>query len=136
MKLYLAAPWVDKDKMSTLSDLFEASGHTITKKWWETENIAEGSDGNNKLRNQAIEDKKGVESCDILIVFNTSKSEGKATEQGVAIALNKPIIAIGKLGDGTAKNVFHYLPHYRWVDDVGGALRELETIQWLVENGA
>ena len=136
MKLYLAAPWVDRDKMEAIAQRFEAHGHKITCKWWATEEVLEGLGANGALKIQAMNDKTGVENCDLLVVFNTSKSEGKAVEQGLAIAMNKPILAIGKLGDGTAKNVFHYLPNYRWVDDVDGALRELETIQWLVDNGA
>lgn len=127
MKIYLAAPWKNREMMPELSAIFEAAGHTITMKWWETEVIeAEGRNHNADLRTQAEHDRDGVFNADVVVVFNTAKSEGKAVEQGLAIAKGIPIIAVGKLG-GESKNVFHYLKCYTWVDDINGAIKELET---------
>jgi nucleoside 2-deoxyribosyltransferase len=125
MKLYLAAPWIDKDKMEALAWKFEDAGHTITWRWWRTDDIAEGWENTQSLAVQAFNDFHGVKDCDTLVLFNTSKSEGKAVEQGIAIALEKPILAIGKLGE-MSKNVFHYLPNYKWVPFIEDAIKALE----------
>jgi hypothetical protein len=133
MKLYLAAPWVDRNEMPAIAALFEAQGHTITCKWWATPDIPEGENRDADLQACAVIDRDGVRTADVLVVFNTAKSEGKAVEQGIAINMNKPIIAIGKRGE-VSKNVFHYLPLYRWVDSVGSAIATLGVVEWLVSN--
>lgn len=121
--LYLAAPWIDKDKMGELAAKFEAKGHSITHKWWLVEDgLARTLE---TLREQAQWDFDGVVAADVVVLFNTSKSEGKAVEQGIALGLGKPIVAVGKQGE-ISKNVFHYLSDYTWVDDVDGALEVLE----------
>jgi nucleoside 2-deoxyribosyltransferase len=137
MRLYLAAPWVDKDKMPERANQFLEVGHTITWQWWKTPDIKEDNQENHReLTIQANNDFNGVKDADILVLFNTAKSEGKAVEQGIALALGKPIIAIGKLGDGVAKNVFHYMRNYVWVESVHDALKFIEPIQWLVSNAS
>lgn len=123
MRLYLAAPWVDKDKMEDLATQFEANGHTITHRWWDVE-VTEDLD----LVQQASRDLTGVGSCEVLVLFNTSKSEGKAIEQGYALALGIPIIAVK--GSSDSNNVFHHLPKYRWVETLDDVLKDLESIQW------
>jgi hypothetical protein len=34
-KIYIAAPWVHKDRMPEIAAKFEAQGHLVTHKWWE-----------------------------------------------------------------------------------------------------
>lgn len=123
MKLYICAPWMDRDNLPAIAAKFEAAGHEITWKWWATDDIAEGEDNHVSLREQALHDYYGVTDCDTLILLNTKKSEGKAVEQGIALANLIPIIAIGKRGDGTSMNVFHYLEDYTWVETVEEALK-------------
>lgn len=127
MKIYLAAPWIDRNFMKEFAQMFEQAGFTITHKWWLTEPMGEGTGKEEILKSYAIKDRQGVLDCDILVVLNTSKSEGKAVEQGIAMEHNKPIIAIGKLGDGTSVNVFHYLDCYTWVPTVDKAIEELNA---------
>jgi nucleoside 2-deoxyribosyltransferase len=132
MRIYLAAPWAHREDMPTISEQLEAAGHYITWKWWETPDLKEGSIFDGELMKQAGKDMQGVIDADVLVVLNSAKSEGKAVEQGLAIAYKKPIIAVGKLGDGTAKNVFHYLPNYRWVETVDEASKILGVLDWVV----
>lgn len=122
MKIYLAAPWVDRELMPELAAKLEAAGHTLTWKWWETEDTSEGERTVEALAYQALKDFRGVVECQTLVLWNSKKSEGKAVEQGVALAKNKEIIAIGKRGDGTSSNVFHYLPNYTWVGSIEEAI--------------
>lgn len=121
MNLYLAAPWADRAQMGAISTQFEQAGHRITHKWWECEDVPEDQKNDALHRWHATLDRDGVLRADRLILINTSKSEGKAVEQGIAMTANIPIIAVGKLG-GISKNVFHYLPDYTWVDYVEEAV--------------
>lgn len=119
-RIYLAAPWVDKDKMELIARTFEAKGFSITHRWWEVDpDTAE-------LSAQALKDYFGVVKADILVLLNTSKSEGKAVEQGIAIAEEKPIVAIGTL-NSESKNIFHHLPNYTWVGSVEEAIKVMTT---------
>src|SRR4051812_46832431 len=108
MKLvYIAAPWVDKALMDPIARKLETKGYVVTHKWWLTEDLgpkAEGGHQDHELRAQAYADREGVLNAETLILINTSKSEGKAVEQGIALASGIPIIAIGKRGDGTSSN--------------------------------
>lgn len=129
LKLYIAAPWIDREKMEDITKLFENKGHTITHKWWIQEGgpAYEGAGRESELRSYALKDFEGVANSDVVVVMNTSKSEGKATEQGIALALNKPIIIVGERGK-ESKNVFHYLENYTWIPTIDQALIELEKL--------
>ncbi len=121
MKVYVAAPWVDRAIATAIAEAIRASGHQITHEWWRFENVPEGNRNDEFHRICAIVDSYGVRDADVVVLLNSSKSEGKAVEQGIAIALGKKIIAIGKRGEHS-KNVFHYMDNYIWVDDLEGAL--------------
>jgi len=134
MKIYIAAPWKDKELMPGIAERVEGAGHMITHKWWELESAPEGDWSNTSvLRQQAMNDVRGVKNADLVLVLNTAKSEGKSLEQGVAIADNKPIIIVGVRGE-FSMNVFHYLDNYRWVENLGDALEVLDTIEWLTHH--
>lgn len=124
MRLYLAAPWVNRLDMPEIAAEFEAAGHEITHKWWDVESKSESEYDKMFLRYCAIADVAGVVSADKVVVINRSKSEGKAVEQGIAIANNKPIVIIGQRGEHS-KNVFHYLDNYQWVDNIQDAVAKV-----------
>lgn len=133
-RIYIAAPWIERKKIPTISAEVEAIGHVIPHKWWEVENAQEGFESSkSSLREQAFKDLNGVKSAQIILLINAAMSEGKSVEQGLALADSKPILAVGKLGE-LSKNVFHYLPFYHWVDTVEDALKVLQTISWLTED--
>lgn len=134
MRVYIAAPWADREKMPEIGEKFEAAGHVVTHKWWDVKPTAEGDWGSTDiLRQQAINDIRGVQNADLVVVMNTAKSEGKSFEQGIAVADNKPIVIVGQRG-AVSMNVFHYLDNYRWVENTSEALEILDTIQWLVSH--
>lgn len=131
MNIYLAAPWIEKEKMPSIAEEFEKVGHRITHKWWESEESPNEDEAYRDplvLRQAAVKDYLGVYSSQVVVTINSAKSEGKATEQGIALAFGKPIIAIGELGK-VSKNVFHYLPCYKWVPDVDKALEFLKDAE-------
>ena len=128
MRIYIAAPWAHKGDMPEIAAKFMGLGATITHAWWET---PDGKDPD-YLRECAEADVEGVKTADLVVVINSAKSEGKSFEQGIAVANEKPIIIVGKLGEHS-KNVFHHLTNYRWVDTVQDALATFNTIKWLLK---
>ena len=117
MKVYVAAPWADRVKAESIANEIRKSGHQITHEWWRFENVPEGNRNDEFHRICAIVDSYGVRDADVIVLLNSMKSEGKAVEQGIAIALGKKIIAMGKRGEHS-KNVFHYMDNYVWVDSL------------------
>lgn len=128
MKVYLAAPWLERDRLPAYARVFEAAGHTLTERWWEhpdvpgyPHNTTEAED--KELADQAIKDFMGVLLAEAVVVINSAKSEGKAVETGVAIAANMPVIVVGQ-----RSNIFHWmLPPEFCVDTIDEALRLLSS---------
>jgi len=98
---------------------FEEAGLVITHPWW---NLEGKEDDPVYLCQCAEYDVLGVVSAHVLVVLNTQKSEGKAVEQGIAIAMGIPIVLIGE-----KSNIFHHLNIYQ-VHDIDGAI---EMVKWL-----
>lgn len=123
MKLYIASSWLMKDDMPQFAREFEQAGHEITFKWWEVPDSEANS-------TQALNDLNGVLDADAMILLNTAKSEGKATEQGIAIASGIPIVAVGTQEQAweTSKNIFQWLVDvYEWCPTVHDALNYLQS---------
>lgn len=118
MKIYLAAPWAERDLAREVAAKFEAAGHVITKQWWD-------HCDNDDFAEQATEDIWGVLNADVLVLLNTQKrgeeTSGKAFETGVAWMAELPIILVGE-----PSNVFHYLPAVKIVKTVEEALGTLD----------
>ena len=135
MKLYIAAPWVDRAYASAVATEFERAGHTITHKWWDVDSTHEpptmsslhDAYSHEFLCDQALEDIRGVLACEVFILLDTRKSEGKAVEQGIALITGKPILAIGICGSESL-NVFHHLPCYTWVPTIDMATTKVVTL--------
>lgn len=125
MKIYIAGPWLHRGDMPSIAAQFEAEGHTVTWKWWETDDIAEGSNREAELEAQARHDVAGVREAQALVLINSAKSEGKSFESGVAFERKTPIICVGKRG-AVSTNVFHYMPEFKWVETIQGAINALK----------
>lgn len=108
MKLYVAAPWVRKADAIEQSQAFIEAGHEVISRWFHHEGPAGDPTGAlmdpDEIRRQVAEDIEDVRRCDVLVVLNLQKSEGKAVETGLAIAAGKPIISVGP-----RSNVFQIL---------------------------
>lgn len=126
LRIYIAGPWAHRQDMPAIAARLERAGHIITHPWWEFDGD-ETNLSKEFLFECALKDVHGVLNADAMVVINSAKSEGKATEQGIAIAEEKPIIVVGKRGEHS-NNIFHYLALYRFVDTVEDAVKELEGL--------
>lgn len=134
MKIYIAAPWKDRELAKATAAQLEGIGHSITHKWWKQEADNENEHmksyldvySHEFLKECALDDRMGVFNADAMLLLDTQKSEGKAVEQGLAIAYNIPIIAVGRLGS-QSMNVFHHLDNYQWVETIDDAIEKLEA---------
>ena len=106
MKIYIAGPWVDRKAVNEFSAILEKAGFEITHAWWNYE------ESKNNSSREACDDLEGVRRADAVVVWNTALSEGKATEQGLAIAWNKPIVCLTPDGFPVKTNIFHVLDNY------------------------
>ncbi len=118
MRIYLAGPWKRRHAMPAYASMVREAGHTVVSRWhdkWaqepETTNVE-------VLRQEAQMDLDDVRRADVVIVFNLEKSEGKAVEQGFALAFGKTLIIVGEL----RFNVFQYLPYVQLVPTLQHAL--------------
>src|SRR2546430_620777 len=99
-KIYIAAPWIDRELAADAAAKFEAEGFEVTHKWWivETEDTRPLEERAAYLEEHAYLDWDGVMAANILVLIHSAKSEGKAVEQGIALMRGIPIVAIGERG--------------------------------------
>lgn len=112
MILYLAAPWVHRHQANQVAQQFKAKGHQIISRWhseWadkEDKNVTDA-----EKRDEAEKDVLDVRHAEVVVLLNWEGSTGGMfVEQGIALALNIPVLVIGE-----KSNVFHYLPAVRCV---------------------
>ncbi len=117
MKIYVAGPWITRADSKAFAQQLRDKGHTVTSRWHDMDG---DSTDPNVLRTEAVNDLHDILSSEMMIVLNTSKSEGKAFEQGVAFWRGLPILIVGQ-----PSNVFHYMPHFTFVSDIAAALNVL-----------
>ena len=113
-QVYIAAPWVDRDRARVVSKRFEEAGFEITEKWWDRPESTPPAEC-------AAVDLVGIYSADVFVLLNTQpkgfETSGKQVEFGVALELELPIILIGE-----RTNVFHYLDEVTVVGTVEDAI--------------
>lgn len=119
--IYLAAPWAHKAEARIARMALQDAGHTVTSDW-----IDQHDDTANPvdLAEQAIHDFHQVRKADILVILNLAKSEGKATELGVALASGKPVFLVGP----RTINIFYHMPAVHQVDTVQEVIDALHFI--------
>lgn len=117
MRIYIAAPWVRRREARLASEIVEAAGHQVVSRWL---TVHGGNDDPAVLAREAQNDIDDVRAVEALILLNYQKSEGKAVETGIALALAMPIIVVGK-----PTNIFHHLPDVVLVDTLDEALEFL-----------
>lgn len=116
--VYVAAPWIHREAAKKFRDDLVARGVEVTSRW-----LDHHGDSTDPmiLRREAQNDWEDVKRAEALVILNITKSEGKATEQGLALQMGKKIIGVGK----PRNNIFHHLPQYTWVDDIVGVINLL-----------
>lgn len=130
--IYLAAPWVNRADASAAKKLIVAAGHTITSRWIDDHpDIPEGSPTYfADMQKQAVEDLNDVSGADTFVILNLGKSEGKATELGYALAINRWQEALGPMdiflvGDRSI-NIFYHVPEVTQVADLNELIERLK----------
>jgi nucleoside 2-deoxyribosyltransferase len=126
-RVYLAGPWVDRIIAKSIAGTLEKAGYTITHPWWNYEGEDQDKETPESLAKFAQMDVDAVRTADAVVVYNSAKSEGKAVEQGLAIAWNKPIIVITPW-DRPSSNIFHNLSNYTHVTNLHAALEKLSGL--------
>lgn len=124
-RIYIAAPWEDRALVPAIAATLEKKGYVITHKWWIFEGEEEDVTWGFKQECARL-DVRGVQTADAVLLLNSKKSEGKATEQGIAIAFGIPIIIIGDKSKRC--NIFQTLDSFIWVNNLQEALQKLEDI--------
>lgn len=123
MKVYIAAPWVNKAEAIAAAEKVTAAGHEVTSHWFNHPGDPTDSTGksspDNVIYAQAHIDWEDVLAADAVVVLNLTKSEGKAVETGIALQAGKKIIFVGT----ERTNIFQTLAP--WVETVEAAIEQL-----------
>lgn len=126
MKIYVASPWVNKEDARLTGVRLREKGFTVVSRWHDTthkSNIYEAPEP--VMQAEAKKDLEDIGNANALVYLNLGKSEGKATELGIAIVRCIPIYALG----GKQGNVFLHLPqinHFASLEDLITELGEAE----------
>lgn len=127
-RVYLAGPWVHRAIARELAAELQSAGYTITHDWWNYEGEDQDKETGEALRHFAQLDVDAVRTADVVVVYNSAKSEGKAAEQGMAIAWGKPIVCITP-GESPSSNIFHHLANYTHVKTLQEAMEAISDRQ-------
>lgn len=105
LKVYLAGPWKHKVQMAEEKKKFQSVGFDVISTWTELGlDNQEDYDASCK-ESEALRDMAQIRDADVMVIYNLDKSEGKATELGMALILNKPVILVGE----RKGNVFYHV---------------------------
>jgi len=116
--VYVAAPWTRRVVAKEVATMLTQTGYQIAHDWWAHE---AGDEDHTQLKHLAQLDYFAVLNCDLFILLNLEKSEGKAVESGLALSrVPRPrMIGVGS----RYSNIFHNLDAWEWVDK----LNQLKT---------
>lgn len=117
MNIYVAGPWKHRTDAASAATYLTVFGHNVVSRWhglaW-----PDDTDDMDILRQEARNDWDDISQANVMVVLNIEKSEGKAVEQGLAMAKGIPIIVVGV----ERFNVFQYLPQFTFVQSLDTAL--------------
>lgn len=117
-RIYLAAPWVHKDKAAQAKQRFIDASIEVVSGWTERENSPQEIDPA-RMQAQAMLDRDEVGTANTLVILGSAKSEGKASEMGMALAQGKRVILVKEDRVG---NIFYHLPEVERVDTLDEAI--------------
>ena len=112
MRIYLAAPYSQKEQMQRYAAELQANDIIVTSSWLAKPHAPETQMKDltsDQHRAYAMQDIKDVQAADILVFFTdqtkTIVRGGRHVEFGIAVQRRIPIYVIGDF-----ENIFHYLP--------------------------
>jgi nucleoside 2-deoxyribosyltransferase len=96
MKIYVAGKWEERIYIQQLYRILKDEGHTITCDWTRHDYPKKNIEAT--LAKYAVDDINGVKNAELVIAVaeNIANYRGMLVEIGAAIALDKPVIVIGK----------------------------------------
>lgn len=115
MRIYVAGPFIKKSELKGVADVLKEEGFHVVSRWHDIP-PKEGENSREALIDEALMDWADINVADTLLYLNLSKSEGKATELGIALAKGLKIYVVG----GKQNNVFLHLPqvsHFELLED-------------------
>lgn len=119
-RVYLAAPWVHKADAGIAKKALQDAGIEVVSGWTEREDSPQETAPEEMVR-QAGYDYAEVQKANTLVILNLAKSEGKASEMGMALAYGHRVIVVGP----RTGNIFYHLPQVEQVDSVQEAIFKL-----------
>lgn len=123
-KVYLAGPWACKTAMKAIADVLRSNQIVLTSRWHDSDYdsaVYEGSP--HTMETECQKDWNDINEADTLVYMNLVKSEGKATELGIALAKGLPIYVVG----GKQNNVFLHLPWINHRDSLTDVVQEITS---------
>lgn len=134
MKVYLAAPFSQKETIHQYAQQLRLTGIEVTSRWLEEEASANSTlkDVDDEyLRKHAAIDIEDIDTADVVCLFTVSPTTpivrgGRHFESGYAFGTGKFIITIGP-----KENIFHYLPTVFNAPDWSSAKQMLEALDGL-----
>ncbi len=125
MRLYIACPWKHKGAAVMTAALLREKGYSIVSSWHDrpSDDVSGHDSPPDVCLQEANDDLLDIGTADLMLVLNVEKSEGKAVEQGYALARRIPIMVVGE-----RSNVFHYLPQIVVVSSIHEAIRRLTAL--------
>jgi nucleoside 2-deoxyribosyltransferase len=120
--IYVASPWINKDEAEVVAKQLREAGFIVVSRWHSTEfdkNIYEAP--LKIMEEEAAKDFEDVQSANVLVYLNLAKSEGKATELGMALMKTIPIFCLF----GKQNNVFLHLPQVRHMNSIEEVIEAL-----------
>ena len=149
MRIYLAARYSRRDELCGYRKELIALGHEVRARWLNGKHqindkgIPVGDDGEELVEsgdpkldkkaaalraNFALDDWEDVGAADLLVNFteaprSTASRGGRHVEFGIALALSKPVIAVGY-----RENIFHWLPRVRFCETWDEAKRVIQAV--------
>lgn len=122
MTIYCAGPWANKAELKVIATTLRDAGFIVVSRWHDTthnSNIYEAPP--EVMVEEALKDWDDIGMADTIVYMNLAKSEGKATELGIALARNYEIYVVG----GKQNNVFLHLPQVMHYESVEKVIEEL-----------
>jgi nucleoside 2-deoxyribosyltransferase len=117
-RVYLAGPWACKAEVADAKQRMLAAGIQVVSGWTERENTPQEIEPA-RMQKQAALDMAEVFASNTLVLMGLAKSEGKATEMGMALALGKRVILVK---DDCVGNIFYNLTQVERVDTLESAI--------------
>ena len=126
MKVYIAAPWKHKETAKKVKAQVEAAGDEVISRWidFEVDPNTQYDYPDQVMEEESRKDVEDILNADEVLYLNLEKSEGKATELGMALMRNIPVFVVG----GKQNNVFLHLG-----EDYG--VYHLESVEDFIEQG-